>query len=197
MTSTSTDPAPKYSSGSPTGMPRPIAPSSRMAPVPAQLPDAARTGLCQTGQASGSAVTARLCRSGLELFRHRHPVAGALSHAGTAERPELGPAGQGGTLVTAESGRAVRQPLDRWRPHPAGGVWLGGLESEPRLHHPAQPSSKPQTFLLEPQRQLEIPAGEATRFTVQPRYGSNASVPATLDAPASSRWRRWSSSPWS
>ena len=45
------------------------------------------------------------------------------------------------------------------------------------------PSSQPQTFLLEPQRQLEIPAGEATRFTVQPRYGSNASVPATLDAP--------------
>ncbi len=26
--------------------------------------------------------------------------------------------------------------------------------------------------------------GEATRFTVQPRYGSNASVPATLDAPS-------------
>ena len=46
------------------------------------------------------------------------------------------------------------------------------------------PSSQPQTFLLEPQRQLEIPAGEATRFTVQPRYGSNASVPATLDAPS-------------
>ncbi|MEZ6966829.1 enterotoxin [Aeromonas sp. S9(2024)] len=42
------------------------------------------------------------------------------------------------------------------------------------------PSSQPQQFLLEPQRQLEIPSGEASYFEVRSRYGNNPTVPSSL-----------------
>jgi hypothetical protein len=42
------------------------------------------------------------------------------------------------------------------------------------------PSSEPQSFYLDPTRQLEVPSGEASHFNSKLLYGKNATVPAVV-----------------